>query len=275
MKAAHWMPKSADEGFARPGPRVNKIGKSISAPDGTRAVSRKRAYANISDTTQETNSNTYARQDSQRSARCRTAAHLHNQNRRTAMTFEDSKREEFLSEYPELKPFLTANQKMAHPAPLYKQLDSLYGKISDEAYAHALRRLLKMSTFGVSKDYRLKMLGRIKREDLMTNSELEKLATLPDLVTIYRGATYAEETPGLSWTLKKNIASNEFYEGKLFEAKVSKDAIIAYIADQDEEEILTDVERFNVIEEDINFNLSPERQVENELRRISRSTELI
>ena len=194
------------------------------------------------------------------------------ESERAPMAFKESKRGELLLKYPALKPFLTANRGMVKPASLYQQLDSLHGKISNEAYAHALRRLLKMSTLGVSNELRINMLRKVRQEEFMTKDELAKLVALPGVVTVFRGAAYEEETPGLSWTLDRHIASDKFYEGKLFKAEVPKDEIIAYIADQCEEEILVDVKQFSVVEADDSFGLSSEMEVEIELPSLTLGT---
>lgn len=64
----------------------------------------------------------------------------------------------------------------------------------------------------------------------------------PNSITIYRGAKSDEKVPGVSWTLDRKIAENEFYDGKLWEAVIDKKDVLAYFSkDETEEEIVTNV----------------------------------
>ena len=86
------------------------------------------------------------------------------------------------------------------------------------------------------------MFEGIAFEDIMYPEELAVYSCWPNSITIYRGAKSDEKVPGVSWTLDRKIAENEFYDGKLWEAVIDKKDVLAYFSkDETEEEIVTNV----------------------------------
>ena len=125
---------------------------------------------------------------------------------------------------------------------IYRELFELKDKVSKVAYAGKFRRLLKMSHNKVPTELILQMFEGIAFEDIMYPEELAVYSCWPNSITIYRGAKSDEKVPGVSWTLDRKIAENEFYVGKLWEAVIDKKDVLAYFSkDETEEEIVTNV----------------------------------
>ena len=84
------------------------------------------------------------------------------------------------------------------------------------------------------------MLDGVNREDIMYQEELDALQNFGESITVYRGASREEVKPGLSWSRRRDIAEgSEFYQGRLFVAKVCTSQILLYLMkDADEEEIV-------------------------------------
>lgn len=183
------------------------------------------------------------------------------------MGLDVSKCERQLAKYPELQRLRAQNVDPEESAQCYQILAQKRGEIGEELYAYCLRELLKTNTGGASRDCRLRMLEGVRREDIMFRGELEALSNLISPVKLYRGAPYSEDRPGLSWSLRRSTAE-EFFRGRLFEAETSKDSIIAYFADQNEEEVLVDISEYEIAEEDENFGRTPYDEVELELERM-------
>ena len=81
---------------------------------------------------------------------------------------------------------------------------------------------------------------------LMSVEERRVYAALPEIVTIYRGCRTAAAVKGMSWTLSEEKArwfaarfSGED-GGLVYQAKVKKGDVIAYLSERDEEEIVVD-----------------------------------
>ena len=76
----------------------------------------------------------------------------------------------------------------------------------------------------------------------MSPSELEVFDSLPDTVTIYRGAV-PQLWRGFSWSLKRAVA--EFFakrtSGFVFTAEVPRSAILAHYDERNEAEVLVDL----------------------------------
>lgn len=81
--------------------------------------------------------------------------------------------------------------------------------------------------------------------EMMTPKERHILATLPDLITIYRGCG-PENADGICWSLDRDVAAAFPFKGRylaaepmLVTATVSRDEVIAYKNDREEQEIIT------------------------------------
>lgn len=114
------------------------------------------------------------------------------------------------------------------------------------------------------------MLRGVSKEDLMYQEELDALRRLEFPVTIYRGAPYSEQCPGLSWSLDRRVAEG-FYRGKLFQAKASEASIIAYFDSQNESEILASITNFKIMEEDATFSQSYQDKIEADLEEMRKA----
>lgn len=183
------------------------------------------------------------------------------------VSLDVSKCERLLAKYPDLQGLRIKNVDPEESARCYQLLDQRRGEIGEELYAYCLRELLKSSTRGVSRDCRLRMLEGVRKEDIMFLAELEALSNLISPVRVYRGAPYSEDRPGLSWSLRRSTAEG-FFGGRLFEAETPKDSIIAYFADQNEEEVLVDISEYKIVEEDEDFGLTFHDKVRLELERM-------
>lgn len=136
--------------------------------------------------------------------------------------------------------------------PCYEYLESLRSLIPKELYAFNLRALLQFNTKNVSIEMRLRMLDGVSWEDIMYQDELDAINNFESEITIYRGTDSFEDTPGLSWALRKSIADSEpFNRGKVFKAVIPKENILVYFAhEEDETEIIAYVTSgYTIIEE--------------------------
>ena len=153
--------------------------------------------------------------------------------------------------YPEVDTII--QKVMANTKEGYKYLYSLKGTIPKELYAFYLRKIWNMKTEGLPVDLALKMFDGVKPEDIMYDEELEAIKHFDDYVTIYRGASLAEKSPRLSWTLRRSVAVNnsDFANGRLFIATIPKQDIMLYLAkDSDEEEVVVHVtEGFEIVDD--------------------------
>lgn len=145
-----------------------------------------------------------------------------------------------LKDFPQAHECIRQSQSPLDALPSYKYLFALKSDIPKELYAYYLRKLLQFNTANVSVDFRLKMLENVDPNDLMYQEELEAIRKMGPNVVIYRGAPKSEIKPGLSWTLRKDIAeSSDFYRGRLFVAQIPSESILLYLSkEEDEEEII-------------------------------------
>ncbi|MBE6152761.1 MAG: hypothetical protein E7166_00845 [Firmicutes bacterium] len=110
----------------------------------------------------------------------------------------------------------------------------------------------------VSVDESLNLFKNADKNLIMTKSELLKLNTLPDEITIYRGVHKKNNSKALSWTddyeqalwFAKRFDNN----GYVLQATIKKDDIIAYFDERNEKEIIVD---FNKI-----YNLKTEKVID-------------
>lgn len=154
--------------------------------------------------------------------------------------------------YPEVLCCIRQSKSPDDALPSYEYLFNLKNKIPPELYAYYFRKLLQFNTKNDSSAFRLKMFEGVSSEDIMYNDELDAISRLPEYVTIYRGTSSNEEIPGLSWSLKKHIASEyPFNRGRVFEAVIPRKSILLYFAHEEaEEEIIAHVTSgYRVIEE--------------------------
>lgn len=108
------------------------------------------------------------------------------------------------------------------------------------------------------KEQYLKCFKEADRQYLMESNELEIYNNLENEVTIYRGLAEfnKQHIKGLSWTLDRNVAENVFanvevdedgiprksntVKGDVYQAKIKKEDIFAYINGRNEQEVIVD-----------------------------------
>ena len=97
------------------------------------------------------------------------------------------------------------------------------------------------------------MFQKASAEDLMNLDERRKLAELPDELTVYRGITEKNKDNilALSWTMKRETAerfANRFKsKGKVYQAKIRKEDILAVFLGRNESEVIVDPKNLNEI----------------------------
>ena len=144
--------------------------------------------------------------------------------------------------FPDARDCRMKSTEILDALPSYEYLFSLKKEMPKELFAYIYRELLKWNTANVSVDLRLKMFEGIDPSDIMFQNELDTIEGFGDSITVYRGALKDEDPPGLSWSLRKDVAENsDYYQGKLFIAEIPKSAILLYIHDENEEEIIAHV----------------------------------
>ena len=104
-----------------------------------------------------------------------------------------------------------------------------------------------------SSDQILSWFRRASPETLMDQQERSTLADLPDRVTAYRGVPASDNEPddGLSWTLDSGVAQNfadrvvengiEGQPGKVVSQLIAKQAIIAFLDERQEKQLIIDL----------------------------------
>lgn len=132
---------------------------------------------------------------------------------------------------------------MLNALPCYEYLESIRTSIPHQLYTYNLRALLQYNTANVPADMRLRMLEGVFWDDIMYQDEIDAINSFEPEIIIYRGTYPTEDTPGLSWTLRKSIAESEpFNHGRVFKAIIPKEDILLYLAHQeDESEIIANV----------------------------------
>lgn len=156
-----------------------------------------------------------------------------------------------LKDYPEAGDCVGKTKRMDDALPSYEYLYSLKGKIPKELYAYCFRKLLQFNTSNVPVELRLKMFEGVNRADIMYQDELDAIEDFGDEIVLYRGTSKDEIEPGLSWSLRKDIAEGTFSEGRMFIAKVSTSNILLYLAhEEDEEEVIVHVTSNYLIEDE-------------------------
>ena len=101
-------------------------------------------------------------------------------------------------------------------------------------------------------------------EILMDAEERAQLQSLDDPVTIYRGVTSynARNVKALSWTLDENVArwfASRFGEqGRVYQAQIAKDDILAIFTGRNESEVIVDPKQLREIQlaQDLQMDLS-------------------
>ena len=101
-------------------------------------------------------------------------------------------------------------------------------------------------------------------EILMDAEERAQLQSLDDKVTIYRGVTSynARNVKALSWTLDENVArwfASRFGEqGRVYQAQIAKDDILAIFTGRNESEVIVDPKQLRDIQlaQDLQMDLS-------------------
>ena len=157
-----------------------------------------------------------------------------------------------LENHLEVADCIRQSKSASDALPSYEYLYALKSNIPKELYAYYLRKLLQFNTANVPVEFRLQMLQGVNRSDLMYQEELDAISKFGSHVTIYRGASKDEIQPGLSWTLRRDIAeSGDFYKGRLFIAEIPSASILLYLSkEEDEEEIVAHVtDNYTVIDD--------------------------
>ena len=168
------------------------------------------------------------------------------------MSINITKIQELSEIYPTARDCRMQAESYKDALPCYKYLEDLRSSIPKELYAFNLRELLKYNTNNVSVEMRLRMLDGVSWEDIMYQDEIDALNNFESEITIYRGTDAFEDTPGLSWALRKSVADSEpFNRGRVFKAVIPKKNILAYFAhEEDETEIIAHVTSgYTIIEE--------------------------
>ena len=88
---------------------------------------------------------------------------------------------------------------------------------------------------------------RPQRERMMNEAEIAEFASMPDLITVYRGFGKASCRQGWSWTTNRAkavwFADLDGVKPKVVSGVVSKSDVIAYFTRRDESEIVVDPKR--------------------------------
>lgn len=98
----------------------------------------------------------------------------------------------------------------------------------------------------ITKRQLVEMFRSADRNDLMTEEEISALDRFDDPITIFRGVTPYNENDllALSWTLNKDKAkwfAERFGEkGKVYEAEICKQYILAFFSGRGEDEVVVD-----------------------------------
>lgn len=140
------------------------------------------------------------------------------------------------------------------PEPFISSLVSKYIEENDVPYDDFIKQYIQLEYGFDSLPYK-----RIKKILLNTHKPFGQdfIQNLPEVVTIYRGAGDKSSPVGksFSWTLNKNVAyffavKNAQEYAYIYEAKVTRENIRAYINERNEEELLVfyeDLELINTI----------------------------
>lgn len=169
------------------------------------------------------------------------------------MSLDNRKWEQYDKKFPKVRECITQSKSMNDALDNYEYLYKLKSEIPKELYAFYFRNLLQMSTRNVSKELRLKMFEGVEPEDIMYKDELDTIKNVfGKYITVYRGTTKEENIPGISWSTYKWVAEGEFYQGRLFEARIPKKSILLYFAHyEDEGEIIANVtSNYRIVKED-------------------------
>ena len=127
------------------------------------------------------------------------------------------------------------------PTKGFKTLIDIRNEVDLEAYAMCVRMLTQTDTHDVPLEMLLKAYEGLKQEDLMSKEEIDKLAKLPEELTIYRGTDALEYPPRISWSLLESKART-FEHGHMYKATINKSDILAYYSsNSNEEEIIAHV----------------------------------
>ncbi len=101
----------------------------------------------------------------------------------------------------------------------------------------------------------VKLFKEAAPEHLMTAEDIELKNSLPDTVTIYRGLTEknAKKIQALSWTLEERVAEwfAQRYSpyGKVYQAEIDKEDILAVFTGRNESEVIVDPKKLKNITE--------------------------
>lgn len=146
------------------------------------------------------------------------------------------------------KPYLLTFMKFAEPYLSRKDFSGMFGEawITSEA---------PHQDVNVSKEESVTFFKQCDAEVLMEEDERELLADLSDPLTIYRGVTShnADTVEALSWSLSRNTAdwfAHRFgEEGRVFEAKIDKENVLALFSVRGEQEVIVDPKHLYDIQE--------------------------
>lgn len=168
------------------------------------------------------------------------------------MSLDNFKLDEYEDDYNKAADCIGKSKTSTDALPSYEYLYALKSEISDKVYAYYFRTLLQMNTANVSNEFRLKMFEGIDPENIMYQDELDAIKNFEDYITVYRGALKDEKEPGICWSIRKHVAEEMFYRGKLFKACIPKTSILLYLAhEEDEGEIIAQVtSNYEIIKED-------------------------
>lgn len=102
------------------------------------------------------------------------------------------------------------------------------------------------------KKYMLRWLKASRRAAYLSKSDLDMLQTLPDVVTIYRGAQYNEPPKGFCWSVSYEVA--EWFAKRfsnrnpvVYTATVPKSAVLFYTNALNEQEVVVDYTKLKKI----------------------------
>ncbi len=157
-----------------------------------------------------------------------------------------------LENHPEVDDCVRQSKSPTDATPSYEYLYALKSNIPKELYAYYLRKLLQFNTANVSVELRLQMFQGVDRNDIMYQEELNAICDFGQNIVVYRGTSKEEVEPGLSWSLRRDIAeSSDFYRGRLFIAEIPTSSILLYLSkEEDEEEIVAYVtDNYKVIDD--------------------------
>lgn len=99
----------------------------------------------------------------------------------------------------------------------------------------------------------VKLFKKADLEYLMKKDELKKYKSFSYELTVYRGVKPKGSVNALSWSIKKNVAqwfADRFEKnGKVYQAKIKKENVLAYFNSRNEYEVIVDYKKLYDIKE--------------------------